>query len=313
MIEINSSEFNDKGYFIIKDLVKKDVLDKIIEELYCDKDNIGSHRLSDIWTKYDSIGKLAFDNSILKMLEKLYGRKPIPFQTLNFYKGTQQKLHSDQIHFCSDPENLMCGLWIALEDVTMENGPLIYYPGSHKWDFLTMQKMGLNKGEYGLYENKLADMIDKSGLKAEYGLIKKGDALLWHANLVHGGYKILDDSKTRMSMVFHYFFEKCQFWTPVHSSREDKIYRNRRNFISSRFLDIPNRDLWVEYYKRSNPDLSHFTDDQAIQHYYDHGYYEDRDFVKRDFDWVAYKNSNPELEIGNERDAITLFLKDECK
>lgn len=313
MTEIDSSEFNDKGYFIIKNLVKKDVLDEIIGELYSDKDNIGHHRLSDIWTKYDSIGKLAFDNSILKMLEKLYGRKPIPFQTLNFYKGTQQKLHSDQIHFCSDPENLMCGLWIALEDVTMENGPLIYYPGSHKWDFLTMQKMGLNPGEYTLYENKLADMIHKSGLKAEYGLIKKGDALLWHANLVHGGYKILDDSKTRMSMVAHYFFEKCKFWTPVFSSREDKIYRNRRNFISSRFLDIPNRDLWVDYYKRSNPDLSHFNDDRAIQHYYDHGYYEDRDFVKRDFDWVAYKNSNPELEIDTERDAITLFLKSECK
>jgi hypothetical protein len=233
------------------------------------------------------------------------------FQTLNFYKGTQQKLHSDQIHFCSDPENLMCGLWIALEDVTMENGPLIYYPGSHKWDFLTMQKMGLNPGEYSLYENKLADIVDKSGLKPEYGLIKKGDALLWHANLVHGGYKILDDSKTRMSMVVHYFFEKCQFWTPVFSSREDKIYRNRRNFISSRFLDIPNRDLWVDYYKRSNPDLSHLTDELAIQHYYDHGYYEDRDFVKRDFDWVAYMKSKPYSKINTERYAIALFLKTE--
>ena len=230
---------------------------------------------------------------------------------MNFYKGTQQKLHSDQIHFCSDPENLMCGLWIALEDVTMENGPLIYYPGSHKWDFLTMQKMGLNPGEYSLYENKLADIVDKSGLKPEYGLIKKGDALLWHANLVHGGYKILDDSKTRMSMVVHYFFEKCQFWTPVFSSREDKIYRNRRNFISSRFLDIPNRDLWVDYYKRSNPDLSHLTDELAIQHYYDHGYYEDRDFVKRDFDWVAYMKSKPYSKINTERYAIALFLKTE--
>jgi hypothetical protein len=114
-----------------------------------------------------------------------------------------------------------------------------------------------------------------------------------------------------MSMVAHYFFEKCQFWTPVYSSPEDKIYRNRRNFISSRFLDIPNRDLWVKYYKESNPDLSHFTDDQAIKHYYDHGYYEDRDFVKRDFDWVAYKSLNPDLEINTERDAINLFLKDE--
>lgn len=201
----------------------------------------------------------------------------------------------------------MCGLWIALEDVTMENGPLIYYPGSHKWDFLTMQKMGLNPGEYKLYENKLEDMINKSGLKAEYGLIKKGDALIWHANLVHGGYKIIDNSKTRMSMVIHYFFEKCKYWTPLNSSTETKIYRNRRNFISSRFFDIPNKDLWVKYYKKSNKDLSNLTDEMAIKHYYDHGYYEDRDFTKRGFDWVAYKNLNPSLKIKTERDAVSFF------
>ena len=33
----------------------------------------------------------------------------------------------------------MCGVWVALEDMDMDNGPLVYYPGSHKlpwptWD-----------------------------------------------------------------------------------------------------------------------------------------------------------------------------------
>ena len=30
------------------------------------------------------------------------------------------------------PEGFMCGVWVALEDMDMENGPLVYYPGSHK-------------------------------------------------------------------------------------------------------------------------------------------------------------------------------------
>ena len=37
--------------------------------------------------------------------------------------------------------------------------------------------------------------------------IKKGDVLIWHANLMHGGNKHVDKSKTRKSMVFHYFSE----------------------------------------------------------------------------------------------------------
>ena len=29
--------------------------------------------------------------------------------------------------------------------------------------------------------------------------------LIWHANLVHGGEKVIDKNKTRKSMVFHYY------------------------------------------------------------------------------------------------------------
>jgi ectoine hydroxylase-related dioxygenase (phytanoyl-CoA dioxygenase family) len=36
------------------------------------------------------------------------------------------------MHFHSAPAGFMCGLWIALEDVRPEAGPLIYYPGSHR-------------------------------------------------------------------------------------------------------------------------------------------------------------------------------------
>ena len=30
------------------------------------------------------------------------------------------------------PEGFMCGVWVALEDMDMDNGPLVYYPGSHQ-------------------------------------------------------------------------------------------------------------------------------------------------------------------------------------
>ena len=36
-------------------------------------------------------------------------------------------------------------------------------------------------------------------------LAKKGDLLVWHANLLHGGEKVVDQNSTRKSMVLHYY------------------------------------------------------------------------------------------------------------
>ena len=74
---------------------------------------------------------LATAPKVLALLDELYGREPLPFQTLNFRRGTQQAPHSDALHFSTIPAGFMCGVWVALEDMDMDNGPLVYYPGSH--------------------------------------------------------------------------------------------------------------------------------------------------------------------------------------
>ncbi|MDP4826042.1 MAG: hypothetical protein NWR73_00025, partial [Flavobacteriales bacterium] len=54
------------------------------------------------------------------------------------------------------------------------------------------------------YEEKIKSQIAMRKLKEVKHLPKKGDILLWHANLLHGGSKLIDPSKTRKSMVCHY-------------------------------------------------------------------------------------------------------------
>jgi ectoine hydroxylase-related dioxygenase (phytanoyl-CoA dioxygenase family) len=54
---------------------------------------------------------------VLGLLGVLYGREPRPFQTLNFKVGTQQRPHSDQVDFNTEPPGLMCGVWVAMEDI----------------------------------------------------------------------------------------------------------------------------------------------------------------------------------------------------
>ena len=90
---------------------------------------VGERRVQDAW-KFDAdVRAIAANEVVLGLLSKLYGRAAFPFQTLNFPVGTQQEMHSDSVHFSSLPERFMCGVWLAMEDVGPDSGPLFYYPG----------------------------------------------------------------------------------------------------------------------------------------------------------------------------------------
>jgi len=278
-------KYNKNGYLVVKSVIDNDTIDKIVNEIYEEHpENKNLNRIADAWKQYEIIGYLAFNKKIMNILYQLYNRKPVPFQTLNFYLGTEQKIHSDQIHFCSDPKNFMCGVWIALEDVSMDSGPLIYYPGSHKLPFYTMQRLKIEPGNYLEYEKKIEEKVKNFGLTSKYGTIKKGDIIIWHSNLLHGGSKRNNINLTRKSIVIHYFFENCKYWTPLLSKPNNIIYRDAATFVDKRFntnnLDEDkNNDLkYAQNYKNKYPDLQHLTDEEAFEHYYKYGIYENRTF-----------------------------------
>ena len=180
-------------------------------------------RVQDAWVYNEDIKAIASNEAILALLAKLYGRKPFPFQTLNFPVGTQQHLHSDSIHFSSIPERFMCGVWLAMEDIAAEAGPLTYLPGSHKWPILS-NVMIVRRGSDSPREHAQAPfeaawdaLIEHSGSSPEVFLAKKGQALIWAANLLHGGSPQADQRLTRWSQVTHYYFEDCIYYTPSFS------------------------------------------------------------------------------------------------
>ncbi len=156
------------------------------------------------------------------MLRILYERRPIPFQTLTFRFGSQQRAHTDFIHFNSFPARFMCGIWVALEDVSHENGPLFYYPGSHRLSQLDIFDIGISSDEswrprYEAYEDFEHDLMEELGFKAVEFYAQKGDALIWSSNVVHGGMPVLREGSTRWSQVTHFLFENCIYYQP-HSS-----------------------------------------------------------------------------------------------
>lgn len=179
-------------------------------------------RVPDAWKVNESVRKIAANPAILNLLSELYGRRAFAFQTLNFAVGTQQHIHADLVHFCARPPHFMCGVWVALEDIQAGAGPLIYYPGSHKWPVILPEDVGAPLANanspyehYHLLEKAWEAQIAERGAEAVQFLPKKGQALIWDANLWHGGALQTDRSLTRHSQVTHYFFEGCTYWTPL--------------------------------------------------------------------------------------------------
>ena len=239
-----ASEYYENGFIVINNIFSNELIDKVKSEMnekgfnenfpiQTFRNNI---RIQDLWQYSDSVKELACHPKIMDTLKMLYEREPVPFQTLNFKVGTQQKAHSDTLHFSSLPARYMCGVWVALEDITEDNGPLFYYPGSHRnpeYNFSDFKNTTEDTSyeNYPEYETFMEDLMEKSSYKKKKFLAKKGDALIWSSNIIHGGSPVEDPQSTRYSQVTHYYFENCIYYTPMLSNMVTKELFIRRNLV----------------------------------------------------------------------------------
>lgn len=251
-------------------------------------------RLTDEWRFNEDVKAIATNDQILETLRAVYGREPFPFQSLNFPVGTQQHPHSDTFHFNSIPERWMCGIWVALEDIEFDQGPLVYYPGTHKWPVLWGEHLGLDLFEkkaptQSAFDEHLDALIVATGKEKKTFCCKQGQALIWTANLIHGGEKQLNNQKTRWSQVTHYFFEGCTQWRTYQSSLSTgnivsfepaNILRNSEQLLSQSILDALPEDFDAQGYLSNNIDLVRlgFSSSQATEHYVLYGKDEGRSY-----------------------------------
>lgn len=180
-------------------------------------------RFQDAHHEFADVRSIAANPELLALLSKLYGRQAFPFQTLNFDKGSQQHPHTDAVHFHCLPKRFMCGVWVALEDVTADNGPLCYYPGSQQWavheaEHIVQSPKDLNNpASQAVYHDLWNALAQTTDTEKEVFLARAGQALIWTANLLHGGEHISDPDSTRWSQVSHYYFENCVYYKPMAS------------------------------------------------------------------------------------------------
>jgi hypothetical protein len=209
----------------------------------------GERRQQDAWKADPDVRAIAANPDVLQLLGKLYGRPAFPFQTLNFPVGTQQEVHSDSVHFSSLPERFMCGVWLAMEDVSADAGPLFYYPGSHAWPVLNNALIGRRGFGSALasaqdpFAQGWRALCEAQGAQPEVFLARKGQALIWCANLLHGGSPQTDPRLTRWSQVTHYYFEDCIYYTPAFS--DELLGRLQLREIISISDGLPRRNAYL--------------------------------------------------------------------
>jgi len=240
--------YHENGYLVL-DL---ELEDSLIEEINYDVSSIlesknftdqkiyeytKHSRLFELWKKSEAVKKLATNETMMKMLKLLYDKEPFPFGTINFTNPTAQPLHSDIIHFNSHPAKWMVGTWVALEDCDASNGTLRIVPKSHRWEEFDYNDMKIphpdtrNNGEqlsYKEYDEFIEKLVIAKRAKTISIPVKKGQAIIWTANLLHGGTPVKDVSVSRKAQAIHYFFKGCEkYYTPMFSDPMKNLYAEK--------------------------------------------------------------------------------------
>jgi phytanoyl-CoA hydroxylase len=161
-------------------------------------DEHGRFRVSNFHSASPTMMGICLEPPLLAILDAALGHPAVAYSSLAFVKGTEQYIHRDGPYFATTPVGFFFGVWTALEDIQPSAGPLLYYPGGHRLDVA-------REGSVASHSRAVLDACQRAKIKAQtISELRKGDVVIWHPELPHGGAPITDRGRTRKSMVVHY-------------------------------------------------------------------------------------------------------------
>ncbi|MEP7010411.1 MAG: phytanoyl-CoA dioxygenase family protein [Acidobacteriota bacterium] len=175
------------------------------------RDRRPSYRIADLHSHSAAALDLYLHPAIFRRVELALGRPAVATQSLYFEWGSQQALHRDPVFVQTQPPSHLIAAWIALEDIHPDSGPLVYMPGSHRLPYYQFApgEFLFDQSRYGPAETQAMAEHDRrqcaaAGLEPETLVCPKGEVLLWHSSLLHGGSAVADPDRTRKSFVVHF-------------------------------------------------------------------------------------------------------------
>lgn len=259
------SHFLDHGYVVLSDTLPADLVLKARQEFSEHKERFSldylehadeagfQRRLVNFHMVLPSFRELfSLNQKALEIQDYLFGQKSCCFTSLIFESGSEQDIHRDSPYFTTNPEYYYLGVWVALEDVDELNGALQLYDRGHllhEVDRIRIFERYYSFGDeinpidqrlWDDYQNETIKLCDEIGLKKIVVPMKAGDTLIWHPHLPHGGSKIVERHRSRLSVVNHVIPEQVSvngldvFYgnkVPSDSPNYHMQLENGRNFL----------------------------------------------------------------------------------
>ena len=242
--------WRENGYVILRSEYSSDTIDLINEEISKSrkhleslgqgrKDRFGrTGRIVNIHSINRNIFKFILDQRVRKFLQYALKGEPVLWGSLTFDCGTEQAAHADAPYFYTEPIGSLASAWTALEDVHPDAGPVFYYKKSHlhplkvkdvidKHSDIKQLVLEARAGKSNMrskvyrdlavkvsdaYSKELISYWENSKAEKKTFLLKKGDTLIWHQWLVHGGFLVKNQEKTRKSIIRHYCSIDSKHW-----------------------------------------------------------------------------------------------------
>jgi hypothetical protein len=227
------------GYVVIENAVPQEMLDRALADvnkayddgyrsLKFDVDRVGRNKgwvpetqqyatkALDLHWFSEPVREAIFSEKVLEFIHLIFERRALATQTLAFWRGSAQQAHQDSAYVGYSLPMQFCASWIALEDVEEKAGELFYFVGGQRMSEYMYRGKYKSVGEARRLEPETDLTFEKAehvhfiklesqgmSLETERFMAKRGDVLIWSADLPHGGGPI-SAARTRKSIVTHY-------------------------------------------------------------------------------------------------------------
>lgn len=162
---------------------------------------------------------------LMRLLERLIGAEMGLHLNLTGWMSSERTWHQDGYLNPEFVGTWYCGVWVALDDVHPDCGPLEVVPGSHRWGAMSGAKVRSyltadearqighahagDVGHWAKYAEPFVtrafdERIVRSNVAPVPFLGGKGDVLVWHSRLAHRGSTPRRRDLERRSLISHY-------------------------------------------------------------------------------------------------------------
>ena len=269
--------FARQGYVVFEGAIEPELVDELVADVRSIQRHPGAfittdHRrgrgfrlsdetfdsfesIFDLYVNFASARRVCLHPRILRFLEIVFEEAPVAFQQLLFQRSNLHSLHQDTAYVCVEDPLLLVASWVALEDVVPGRGELTYFEGSHRipHQFFSdgSKRFDGSRDDEEASRRYLAEACAAAGSVQKDFHAKKGDVLLWAADLVHGSRpRTRPEHETRLSCVTHYCPKSSDpLWAWDHPQHATLHPWGDRSFIASSHY----RGFGGEAYHRPTP------------------------------------------------------------